>query len=214
LRWCLVIDLDLCSGCGACAVACKRENATPPGTFWSRVHIFETGTYPHARLRALPTQCMQCEEAACQRACPTGATWTRPDGIVLVEQSRCIGCGYCAWACPYNARELTRSDPVPYHPVHGYTPVEERGYLQHAKGVIEKCHFCAPRLDRGFLPACVATCPAGARTFGDLDDAESEPARMVLAGAAQARLPELGTRPKVLYLGLTFLEQRPKSITK
>lgn len=202
MRYGMVIDLGTCTGCGACAVACKRENATPPGVFWSRVHIYETGSYPNARLRFLPTLCMQCDEPPCHEACPSGATIKRADGIVVIDDEACIGCGYCVWACPYESRQLTREDPSPYHPGHGYTPFEKRGYIEHHKGRIEKCTFCAPRLEEGLLPACVTTCPSQARTFGDLDDPESEIRRLLNEGRAQRRHEQLGTEPKVYYLEL------------
>lgn len=198
----MVIDLAKCTGCGACAVACKRENATPPGVFWSRVHIYETGTYPDARLHALPTLCMQCDDPPCERACPTGATWVRPGGIVLVDNDQCIGCGYCTWACPYESRSLNHGTPRPYNPEYGFTPFEERGYISHAKGIVEKCNFCAPRVDGGEQPACVQTCPSGARVFGDLDDPESEIAISISEHDAVGRMEELGTHPKVFYLHL------------
>lgn len=202
MRYGMVIDLSKCTGCGACAIACKRENATPPGVFWSRVHIYETGTYPHVKLRALPTLCMQCDEPACEKACPTGATWVRSGGIVMVDNEQCIGCGYCVWACPYQSRSLNQGDPQPYNPAYGLTPFEQAGYIQHTKGVIEKCHFCAPRLDQGLLPACVMTCPSTARTFGDLDDPESEVSRLIAGKGGTGRFEELGTKPKVFYLHL------------
>jgi dimethyl sulfoxide reductase iron-sulfur subunit len=205
VRYGMVIDLAKCSGCMCCDVACKRENFTPPGVHWSKVHIYETGKYPLTKLRSLPTLCMHCEEPACLQACPTGATSKRADGVVTIDNDRCIGCGYCALACPYEARVLNAKDPRPYHEPHDFTPTERIGYFQklgaveHGKGVIEKCTFCLHRLEQGGEPACVEACPAGARVFGDLDDSESEVARLVAQGA-KARLEEHGTKPKVLYL--------------
>ena len=202
----MVIDLSKCSGCMSCDVACKRENFTPPGVHWSKVHIYETGRYPLVKLRALPTHCMHCEEPACEKACPTGATVRRPDGVVFIDNDRCVGCGYCAMACPYEARVLNRDAPRPYHAPHDFTPFEKIGYFQrlgaveHGKGVIEKCTFCLHRLEQGGQPACVDTCPASARVFGDLDDPESKVAKLAKEGSA--RLEEQGTRPKVLYLDL------------
>ena len=206
MRYGMVIDLSKCSGCMSCDVACKRENFTPPGVHWSKVHIYETGFYPHSKLRALPTHCMHCEEPACEKACPTGATMRRPDGIVFIDNDRCVGCGYCAVACPYEARVLNRDKPRAYHAPHDFTPFEKIGYfrrlgaVEHGKGVIEKCTFCLHRLEQGGQPACVETCPAGARVFGDLDDPDSDVAKM--AREAKARLKEQGTKSKVLYLHL------------
>jgi molybdopterin-containing oxidoreductase family iron-sulfur binding subunit len=203
----MVIDLEKCSGCMCCDVACKRENFTPPGVHWSKVNIYETGKYPLTKLRSLPTLCMHCEEPACLKACPTGATSKRADGVVTIDNDRCIGCGYCALACPYQARVLNDTDPRPYHEPHDFTPFERIGYfgrlgsVEHGKGVIEKCTFCLHRIERGAEPACVEACPAGARIFGDLDDPESEVARLAARGA-KARLEEQGTKPKVLYLFL------------
>jgi molybdopterin-containing oxidoreductase family iron-sulfur binding subunit len=208
MKYGMVIDLSKCSGCMSCDVACKRENFTPPGVHWSKVHIYETGTFPNSKLRALPTHCMHCEEPACLQACPTGATAKRADGVVFIDPERCVGCGYCAMACPYEARVLNRETPRPYHPSYDFTPFEKIGYFQrlgvveHGKGVIEKCTFCLHRLEQGGQPACVDTCPAGARVFGDLDDPDSEVVRLLTAKKATARLEELGTKPKVLYVSL------------
>lgn len=207
MRYGMVIDLAKCTGCMSCDVACKRENFTPPGVHWTRVHIYETGRYPRTKLRALPTQCMHCQEPACLKACPTGATQKRADGIVTIDNERCIGCGYCAQACPYQERVLSDSDPRPYHDPHDFTPIERIGYFQelgpvkHGKGVIEKCTMCAHRVEQGGKPACVDTCPSGARVFGDLDDPQSEVAKLAASGA-KPRLEEQKTRPQVLYLHL------------
>jgi molybdopterin-containing oxidoreductase family iron-sulfur binding subunit len=192
----------------SCDVACKRENFTPPGVHWSKVHIYETGAYPHSKLRSLPTLCMHCDEPACRKACPTGATSERADGVVTIDNDRCIGCGYCALACPYEARALNRAEPRAYHAPHDFTPVEKIGYfrklgaVEHGKGVIEKCTFCLHRLVQEGEPACVETCPSGARVFGDLDDPDSEVAKLVASRGAKCRLEDQQTKPKVLYIGL------------
>lgn len=202
MKYGMVIDLAKCVGCSACAVACKQENATPPGVFWGRVHIYETGRYPEVKLRYLPTLCMHCEEPACEKACPTGATSRRQDGIVVVDEDVCIGCGYCVWACPYQARALNRRAPRPYHPAYGLTPYEEEEYDEHQKGIVEKCNFCVGRVDQGEQPACVRACPPGARIFGDLDDPDSEVSRLIAQRGGRQRLAEHGTKPKVYYLDL------------
>jgi molybdopterin-containing oxidoreductase family iron-sulfur binding subunit len=151
---------------------------------------------------------MHCDEPACEKACPTGATAKRSDGVVFIDNDRCVGCGYCAMACPYEARVIDRTEPRPYHAPHEFTPFEKIGYftrlgaVEHGKGVIEKCTFCLHRLEQGGRPACVETCPASARVFGDLDDPESEVAKLVIAKNAKGRLEALGTKPKVLYLFL------------
>jgi molybdopterin-containing oxidoreductase family iron-sulfur binding subunit len=200
----MVIDLKKCSGCGACAIACKQNNATPPGVWWNKVYQFETGIYPNCKLKFLPAACQQCEEPACLAACPTGATSNRADGIVVVDDEVCIGCGYCAWSCPYAARKLNHEEPKPYHGTKGFTPFEEIMYQRkgHKKGVVEKCNFCIERLAAGLDPACVATCPPSARVFGDLDDPNSEVSRLIRERNGQHRLEDHGTGPSVYYLDL------------
>lgn len=200
MRYAMVIDLRKCVGCSACTVACKQENATPPGVYWSKVLQYETGSYPNARLRFLPMLCMHCRQAPCLEACPTGASYRHPSGAVLVEEEKCIGCRYCIMACPYEARSYNAAEPEPYHAGQGLTPYEQAGYGQHVRGSVEKCTFCAARLEQGKEPACVATCPAEARIFGDLDDPSSKVAMLVASGAAKPRLAELGTEPSVFYV--------------
>lgn len=196
----MVIDLRNCVGCNACTVACKQENSTPAGVYWSKVLQYEVGEYPNARLRFLPMMCMHCQNAPCLEACPSGATYRHEGGAILVNHDVCLGCKYCVMACPYEARIYNPGDPEGYYPGRGLVPNEEEGYVDHPRGSIEKCTFCAHRLDQGREPACVATCPARARIFGDLDDPTSEVARLVASGEARPRLQELGTEPSVFYI--------------
>ena len=195
----LLIDLDTCVGCQACVVHCKEWNtggqagplsdlmpygARPIGAWLNRVHGFEAGEGAAGRTVHFPKSCLHCQDAACVTVCPTGASFKRQaDGIVLVEESRCIGCGLCAWACPYGAREM---DPV--------------------DKVMRKCTLCVDRIynenlpaeDR--VPACVATCPASARHFGDFADPESSVSRLVAARGGYDLMPEMGYRPTNKYL--------------
>ena len=105
-RYGMVIDLKRCYGCYACVMACKAENYTPPGVFWGRLLKGEAGSFPNTVRQALPVLCMQCEDPACLSVCPTGATIQGDDGIVTVDQDKCVGCKYCMMACPYGARYL------------------------------------------------------------------------------------------------------------
>jgi Fe-S-cluster-containing dehydrogenase component len=200
MRYAMVIDLRRCVGCNACTTACKQINACPPGVFWSKVLNYETGDYPQARLRFLPMQCMHCQVAPCLDACPTGATYRGEGGLVLVDDDLCIGCRYCIMACPYEARSYNFNHPNKYYDIESPTEFEQSGFTKHPKHAIEKCNFCAPRLENGLLPACVATCPSGARIFGDLDDPSSEVSKLVVNGVARPRLEEQGTMPSVFYI--------------
>lgn len=200
MRYAMVIDLRKCVGCNACTAACKQANATPPGILWSKVLQYETGEYPQARLRFLPMLCMHCQEAPCLEACPTGATYRATGGLVLVDDELCIACRYCIMACPYEARSYDATGPRGYYTGQGLTEYEADGYDHHPKGAIEKCDFCAPRLKEGNVPACVATCPSGARTFGDIDDPNSDVSRLVTSGLPRARLEEQGTKPSVYFI--------------
>jgi Fe-S-cluster-containing dehydrogenase component len=202
MRYGMVIDLTKCVGCNACAAACKQANATPPGVLWSKVLLYETGEYPQARLHFLPMLCMHCQEAPCLEACPTGATYRGEGGLVLVDDNLCVGCRYCMMACPYEARSYNSSRPVDYYSGQGPTEFEKLRQGEHPKGAIEKCTFCAPRLREGKLPACVVTCPAEARIFGDLDDPKSEVSMLVASGRAKPRLEEQGTKPAVFFIEL------------
>lgn len=199
MRYGMVIDLKRCFGCYGCQVSCKAEHATPPGVFFARVVKRETGTYPNVRKVFLPMLCMHCESPPCEAVCPTGATFKRPDGIVDIDRDICVGCRYCMQACPYEARYFHAKERF-YFGGQGPTEFEAVGYAQHPTGVVMKCNFCAHRLERGERPSCVVTCPTNARTFGDLDDPDSDVSRLIKERGGEPLHPELGTGPSVYYL--------------
>jgi tetrathionate reductase subunit B len=187
----MLIDLDRCIGCQACAVACKAEHGVRLGGFRSWVSEREVGRYPAVKREFLPSLCNHCENPACLDVCPTGATFKRSDGIVDIDKTKCIGCRHCMGACPYNARY--------FNP--GSDREAEVQFPSRTGGTVDKCDFCAHRVDSGVTPACVNTCPSGARIFGDLDDPESEIARLHGRREVRSLLPRFGTRPNVLYVG-------------
>jgi phenylacetyl-CoA:acceptor oxidoreductase subunit 1 len=209
MRWGMVIDVRRCVGCQTCTIACMQEHALPPGTAWRFVADCEVGEYPDVRRLFLPMQCMHCASPPCVPVCPTGASRQRDDGIVWVEYAACVGCGYCAVACPYHARHLV-------HEANGYfaapTPAEAARAHPDRHGVMTKCTFCKERVDAGrahglvpgidpdATPMCAVACIAGAIVFGDLDDAASPAARLLAEGRAVPLLPECGTQPSVYYI--------------
>jgi Fe-S-cluster-containing dehydrogenase component len=196
----LAIDIDACVGCHACATACKEWNGTslmaggapdydphgpqPAGVWFNRVRHFEAGDYPDNRTLNLPMSCMHCEQAECVTVCPTGASYKRAeDGIVLIDPEKCMGCNYCAWACPYGARELDETE-----------------------GVMRKCTLCVDRIYDTALPqserqpACVLACPSHARHFGDYDDPDSKVSTLARERQGQSLLESLGYKPVNQYL--------------
>jgi Fe-S-cluster-containing dehydrogenase component len=205
--WAMVVDTAKCTGCGYCTLACRAHNDVSPDISWNRV--LEAGTYD-GRKTYIARPCMQCQRAPCVEVCMVKASYYRPDGIVMMDYDRCIGCRYCEVACPYNARAFNweaYTGENPAVPKWGNPEVERR-----PRGVVEKCTFCAHRIDRGLAnglkpgidedatPACVVTCPVGARVFGDLNDPESNVSKL-LAKYPSFRLREdLGTGPRVYYL--------------
>ncbi len=199
MRYGMAIDLRRCVGCNACTIACRMENGTPPGILLCRVDKYETGKYPAARMRFLPLACMHCSEPPCHSVCPTGATYQREDGLVLVDSQKCMGCQYCVLACPYEARHPLRKIENYYGPG-TVTPWEEKMRERLTEGTVLKCTFCVERLAEGRQPACVEVCPAGARIFGDLDDPESQVAKTIARHGGVGLMAELGTRPSVYYL--------------
>ena len=200
MRYGMVIDLKRCIGCYGCVIACKAENATPPGVFYIRVFKHETGKYPNVRRVSMPIMCMHCADPPCEKACPTGASFKREsDGVVLIDKDLCVGCRYCMMACPYGVRYFHAEDRE-YFPGQGLTPFERRGYGNHPPGGVEKCEFCFRRVGRELQPACAANCPTRAMTFGDLEDPTSEVSRLISERAGFQLHPELGTDPAVYYL--------------
>jgi Fe-S-cluster-containing dehydrogenase component len=197
-RYGMVVDLKRCVGCDTCTMACKAERATPRGMLWQSVVKYETGKYPHSKLNALPVTCMQCKEPDCVKVCPTGASQKRPDGIVIVDSGKCMGCGYCVLSCPYGARHFL--DKV-YNYYEGHeTRFERIGFGKHTAGTVEKCDYCLDRVKEGLEPACVAACIANARFFGDLDDPASEVSKLMEREEAFVISPDMGTEPSCHYL--------------
>jgi dimethyl sulfoxide reductase iron-sulfur subunit len=199
VRWGMVIDLVRCVGCQGCTLACKMENATPPGVFWMRVLEKEEGTYPHAFKTFMPLRCNHCSEPPCVPVCPTGASYKRAkDNLVLIDQDKCIGCRACIVACPYQVR-------FTYANRKGYfggetTPFELASYQKWQPGTAQKCTFCVHRIDQGLQPACVQTCPTRALVFGDLNDPRSEISKLIQERSHFQPRAEMGTDPSLYYL--------------
>lgn len=199
----MAIDLKRCIGCHTCAMACKAANNIPEGVWWNRVltdggETMDTpkGEYPNLSMQFMAVSCQHCENPACVKVCPVGATYKDPEtGVVRQDYDKCIGCRMCMAACPYNARVFNWSEPV-RDPDFNYG---DRDVPVRGKGVVEKCTLCKERTDRGDEPMCVKCCLAKARVFGDLDDPESEISRVIRERNATVLLPEQGTRPQVRY---------------
>lgn len=198
----MVFDLRRCIGCNACIVACKQENTLPDGVFFTKTLSEEYGTYPSVKRIYIPTICNHCDDAPCEKSCPSGATYTRHDGIVMVDADKCIGCGTCAVSCPYDQRTLITKESLD-NGLYGdgqLTPFERQGYGRYTPGTVIKCDFCSNRVDAGLDPACVVTCPTDARIFGDLDDTQSAPSRLIRERGGRPALAHKNTHPKVFYV--------------
>lgn len=218
----MVIDLDRCTGCQACVIACKAENNIPFSSpkeaerkriiSWMRVLKIEEGEYPNIRVRFLPRPCMHCDNPPCVKVCPVGATYKNEEGLIAQVYTQCIGCRYCTNNCPYTLKYFNWYTPE--------WPEEMQNYLNpdvsiRNKGVVEKCTFCHHRLQKArekaraenrplreedYVPACAQTCPTQAITFGDLSNPKSTVFQKVRNPRTFRLLEELGTEPKVYYL--------------
>ncbi|MEW6142558.1 MAG: 4Fe-4S dicluster domain-containing protein [Chloroflexota bacterium] len=206
-NWQFIVDIKKCIGCGQCVKACKVENDVPPEPQYNRTWIerYSIDSLEEARVESyvpninfngsqhlsnthngnitksffVPKLCNQCQRPPCVQVCPVGATYSTAEGIVLVNRKACVGCRYCIQACPYGAR-----------------------FLDPRLRVADKCTWCYHRIVRGLLPACVEVCPTGARVFGDLNDPESPLHKIIAAETLGVLKPDVGTEPKVYYIGL------------
>lgn len=188
-RWGMLIDTRRCSeGCTACVAACHSSHNVPEfdnprrQVSWMRLR------------EGRPELCNHCSEPSCVRSCPTGSIFSRRDGIVAIDYHRCIGCRSCMLACPYGSVSYNWSDP------REAIPSLTRDYPTRRQGVVEKCNFCADRLQRGLGPSCAAACPSKAITFGDLNDPLSSIRRLLESNKTMQLKAELGTRPSVFYI--------------
>lgn len=224
-RWGMVIDLDRCTGCGACMAACHQENnlaavgpeeaAQGRAFHWMEILPEVETSASGTTIRYLPKPCVQCDDPPCVRVCPVHATYLSDEGIVAQIYSRCIGCRYCMAACPYNAKVFNWREPE------WPEQLEEKAnpdVSRRNKGVVEKCTFCHHRIlkardeaaaagrklrDGDVTTACAESCPAQAITFGDLDDPDSRVSRLARSSRAFRLYEDLGTEPKVYYLAET-----------
>jgi Fe-S-cluster-containing dehydrogenase component len=204
-KWVMVIDLTKCDGCGDCTKACTAMHFVPYMQEWIRVYEVEDN--PAAGPYFLARPCMQCDNPPCVRGCPVGATFKRTDGIVIMDQDRCIGCRNCMAQCPYSARSFNWGEPS-HTAAELSQPYSVEYNYPHRKGVVEKCIFCPHELRAGRLPACASKCTMGAIYFGDeYEDAVTNSkgetiqlSKVTKQGASFRLLEELGTNPRVYYL--------------
>ena len=221
-HWGMAIDVDRCTGCEACVVACHAENNIAPAGpeeaadgrvgHWLRIEREYVGEFPDARVLFRPVLCQHCEEAPCEPVCPTYATYHNEEGLNAMVYGRCVGTRYCANNCPYTVRVFNWFEPEWPQPLERQ---HNPDVTVRQSGVMEKCTFCVQRIQQGkraaraedrelrdgeIQPACAQSCPTRAIVFGDLDDPHSEVSQAFESGRAEVLLEDLGTRPSVVYL--------------
>jgi len=209
-RWAMVIDLTRCIGCKSCILACSQANGISEG-LWRKFDELEEPQAPGRQRLFATRSCMHCDNPPCKIVCPTGATYQRADGIVEIDYEKCVGCGYCILACPYDARVI-------FQYRHGFeedTPLTQQADRKANKNrerVCTKCNFCVTRIENGLeknltpgidfdaTPLCVATCSCGALSFGDLDDPQSHISQIIKERQTLRLSAELETNPAVYYI--------------
>lgn len=221
-RWAIIVDLDRCTGCQACVVACQAENNVPTvgesetrkgrWLHWIHIERYWEGEYPNVKARFMPVMCQQCVEAPCEPVCPVFATYHTEEGLNAQIYNRCIGTRFCGSACPYKVRTYNWLRPEFPEPLAEQLNPD---VTLRSRGLIEKCSFCIQRIrrveieahaqgrkpaDGEIQPACVQTCPPGALVFGDLNDANSRVSQLARSHRSFKLLGELGTDPGVIYL--------------
>jgi molybdopterin-containing oxidoreductase family iron-sulfur binding subunit len=221
-KWGMIIDLDRCTGCGACVAACQAENNVPASgeklcaqgrmPHWIRIERYWDGEYPHTKVRFIPILCQQCNNAPCEPVCPVYASYQNPEGLNGQIYNRCVGTRFCANNCPWTARVFNYFNPD------WPKPLDEQlnpGVTVRSKGVMEKCTFCIQRIreakeeaklnnkkvkDSEVQPACAQTCPPGAIIFGNMADPKSQVFQLSRSTRHFRLLEDLGTEPSVIYL--------------
>ncbi len=221
-KWAMVIDLDKCTGCGACMTACKTENNVAivdsveaqlgRSMFWMDMITTYEGEYPNIHVKRMPKPCFHCDNPPCTKVCPVRATYRNEDGLVAQIYHRCIGCRYCMVACPFTSKVYNWGEPKW---LDGATTCFNPDVSKRMVGVVEKCSFCAHRLlkvkedadmeerpirDGEYVPACGENCPADAIYFGDIENTESIVYKLARSYRASRVMEEHGIEPKVYYL--------------
>ena len=221
-KWEMVVDLDRCSGCEACVVACHAENnirisgeeeaAEGRAINWIRIERYWEGEYPNVKAKFLPVMCQHCDDAPCEPVCPVYASYHTPEGLNAQVYNRCIGVRYCGNNCPYVARQFNWFDPSWDEPL---TEQLNPDVSVRSGGVMEKCTFCVQRIRSGkeaahkegrrvrdgeITPACVQSCPTSALTFGDRNDPDSRVSHLKKSRRGFHLMESLGTHPAVTYL--------------
>lgn len=211
-KWGMAIDLKKCVGCQTCTLSCKVVNSLGPNVVRCKVVEFESGIYPDVERTYVSLRCMHCAEPECLKACPTGATQKRDDGIVTVDQGKCMGCRYCSLVCPYQARTFLTAEDKYFNHGSEESAWETARSKEHTVGTMEKCDFCYNRIDEGMAnglrpgidhdatPLCVISCIGKALKFGDLNDPDSEVSALIRELKGYTLKPELGTEPSIYYL--------------